>query len=299
MQSLRSRAIYQFYKRFGSPFDINTPLTQQRANLERQGKFSIMPSKVDVQPVSVGEMVAEWLRPFGTRDDREILYLHGGGYTMGSCNTHRALVARIALAGQAPALLINYRLAPEYPFPAALEDAIAAYQWLLDRGVAANRIVFAGDSSGGGLAIAVAVALRDQEEQLPAGIVCISPWADLTLSGETISTCSTTDPLISRETSEYHASRYVGQQDPKMPLISPVFADLSEFPPMLIQVGEHEILRSDSSRLSKNARRAGVDVTLEVWDGMWHVWHAFAGLVPESQRAIERIGAFICTRMNA
>jgi monoterpene epsilon-lactone hydrolase len=299
MQSLRSRAIYQFYKRFGSPFDINTPLAQQRANLERQGKLAIMPSKVEIQPLSIGEMVAEWLRPFGTRDDRAILYLHGGGYTMGSCNTHRALVARIALAGQAPALLINYRLAPECPFPAALEDAIATYQWLLDQGVAANRLVFAGDSSGGGLAVAAAVALRDQRDQLPAGIVCISPWADLTLSGETISTCSKTDPLISRETSEYHASRYVGQQDPKSPLISPVFADLSEFPPMLIQVGEHEILRSDSSRLAENARQVRVDVTLEVWDSMWHVWHAFAGLVPESQRAIERIGAFIHERMNA
>ncbi|MEJ2708634.1 MAG: alpha/beta hydrolase [Anaerolineales bacterium] len=299
MQSLRSRAIYNFYKRFGSPFDVNTPLAQQRAKMEKQGKFSIMPSKVKVQPVSIGEMYAEWIRPFEAKDDRAILYLHGGGYTMGSCNTHRALVARIALAGQAPALLINYRLAPEYPFPAALEDAIAAYRWLLDQRIEARRIVIAGDSSGGGLAIAAAVALREEKEQLPMGIVCISPWADLTLSGETISTCSKTDPLISRETSELHASRYVGQQDPTSPLISPVFADLSEFPPMLIQVGEHEILRSDSSRLSENARQAGVDVTLEVWEGMWHVWHAFAGLVPESQRAIERIGTFICEQMNA
>lgn len=299
MQSLRSRAIYNFYKRFGSPFDVNTPLAQQRANLERQGKFAIMPSKVEVQPVSIAEMYAEWISPFEAKDDRAILYLHGGGYTMGSCNTHRALASRIALAGRTPTLLINYRLAPEFPFPAALEDAIAAYHWLLDRGIAANRLVFAGDSSGGGLAIAAAVALRDQKDRLPAGIVCISPWADLTLSGETISTCSITDPLISRETSELHASRYVGQQDPKSPLISPVFADLSEFPPMLIQVGEHEILRSDSSRLAENARQAGVDVTLEVWDGMWHVWHAFAGLVPESQRAIERIGSFIYERMNA
>jgi monoterpene epsilon-lactone hydrolase len=299
MQSLRSRAIYNFYKRFGSPFDVNTPLAQQRANLERQGKFAIMPSKVEVQPVSIAEMYAEWISPFEAKDDRAILYLHGGGYTMGSCNTHRALASRIALAGRTPTLLINYRLAPEFPFPAALEDAIAAYHWLLDRGIAANRLVFAGDSSGGGLAIAAAVALRDQKEHLPAGIVCISPWADLTLSGETISTCSKTDPLISRETSELHASRYVCQQDPKSPLISPVFADLSEFPPMLIQVGEHEILRSDSSRLAENARQVGVDVKLEVWDGMWHVWHAFAGLVPESQRAIGRIGSFIYERMNA
>lgn len=218
---------------------------------------------------------------------------------MGSCNTHRSLASRIALASQSPALLLNYRLAPENPFPAALEDAKSAYRWLLEQRIEARRIVIAGDSSGGGLAVAAAIALRDEKKQLPAGIVCISPWADLTLSGETISTRSKADPLISQETSLLHASRYTGQQDPASPLISPVFADLSELPPLLIQVGEHEILRSDSVRLSENARQAGVEADLEIWEGMWHVWHAFAGLIPESQRAIERIGRFIHDRMNA
>ena len=298
MQSVRSRVIYASYRLFGSPFDSSTPLAQQRAYIERQGKFSIMPSKVDVQPVSIGEMYAEWVKPHGVRHDQAILYLHGGGYTMGSCNTHRPLASRIAIASQTPALLVNYRLAPENPFPAALEDAKAAFQWLLDQGIEARRIVIVGDSAGGGLAVAVSIAFRDEKGQLPAGIVCISPWADLTLSGETISTCSRTDPLLGRETSLLHAGRYVGQHDPKSPLISPVFADLSKLPPLLIQVGEHEILRSDSVRLSENARQAGVDVTLEIWNGMWHVWHVFAGLMPESQRAIERIGCFINEQMN-
>ncbi len=257
-----------------------------------------MPSKVDVHPFYLGEMYAEWVEPRGVRKDRAILYLHGGGYTMGSCNTHRPPASRVAIASQAPALLVDYRLAPKNPFPAALEDAKAAYQWLQDQGIEARRIVIAGDSSGGGLAVAVSIALRDEKVSLPVGIVCISPWADLTLSGETISTCSQTDPLLSRETSLLHARWYAGQHDPKSPLISPVFADFSKLPPLLIQVGEYEILRSDSVRLSENARQAGVDATLEIWDGMWHVWHVFAGLMPESQRAIERIGSFIHTRMN-
>jgi monoterpene epsilon-lactone hydrolase len=299
VQSIRSRAIYKFYKLFGSPFDTSSSLVQQRAMMERQGKLSLMPSEVDVEPVSIGEMYAEWVKPDKVGNDHAILYLHGGGYTMGSCNTHRSLASRIALASRAPVLLINYRLAPENPFPAALEDAKAAYRWLLDQKIDAMKIVIAGDSSGGGLAIATAIALRDEKEQLPTGIVCISPWADLTLSGETISTCAKTDPLISRETSLLHASRYVGQQNPKSPLISPVFADLSRLPPLLIQVGEYEILRSDSIRLSENARRVGVEVNLEIWEGMWHVWHAFAGLMPESQRAIEELGFFIRSQMNS
>jgi len=148
VQSVRSRVIYASYRLFGSPFDSSTPLAQQRAYIERQGKFSIMPSKVDVQPVSIGEMYAEWVKPHGVRHDQAILYLHGGGYTMGSCNTHRPLASRIAIASQTPALLVNYRLAPENPFPAALEDAKAAFQWLLDQGIEARRIVIVGDSAG-------------------------------------------------------------------------------------------------------------------------------------------------------
>ncbi|MBW8012272.1 MAG: alpha/beta hydrolase [Chloroflexi bacterium] len=298
MKSLRSRAIYKLLRLIGSPFDENTPITQQRAYLERQSKFLRMPSKVEIQDIAIGDMYAEWVSPPMARNDRAILYLHGGGYTMGSCNTHRAMVARISVARQAPVLLIEYSLAPENPFPAALEDAIKAYHHLIDHGTDPRRTVIAGDSAGGSLVVALAVSLRDKSEQLPAGIFCISPWADLTISGESYSTCSKTDPMLSRETSLLHASWYVGENDPKSPLISPVFADLSEFPPMLIQVGEYEILRSDSVRLAEKARQAGVDATLEIWDGMWHLWHAFAGFMPESQRAIERIDSFANEILN-
>jgi monoterpene epsilon-lactone hydrolase len=293
MQSIRSRLIYHSFKLAGSPFAANRSLAQQRAMLERQCKLTIMPGKVKVQPTAINEMYAEWLKPDFIASDRTILYLHGGWYTMGSCSTHRALAARIARASHAPALLIDYRLAPENPFPAALEDAKKAYRWLIDQGIEAEKMIFVGDSAGGGLAVATAIALREENEPLPGGIACISPWADLTLSGETISTLAKSDPMSVLETSQNHADSYAGKQDLKSQLISPVFADLSHLPPLLIQVGEYEILQSDSSRLSENACQAGVKVILEVWDRMWHVWHMFAGYMPEANRAIDRIGFFV------
>jgi len=284
--------------RIGSPFDANLPLARQRENIERQSRFAMMPANIEVRPVSIGGMYAEKISHHQASNPGAILYLHGGGYTMGSCHTHRALAARVSAASRTPVFLINYRLAPEHPFPGALEDADCAFHYLLEQGLEASKTIIAGDSSGGGLAVALTLLLRDRQEPLPAGIVCISPWLDLTLSGETILSCAETDPLISRETSLFHAGCYVGQHDPRSPLISPVFADLSSFPPMLIQVGEHEILRSDSLRLAEKARQAGVDMTLEVWEGMWHVWHAYGGLIPEAQRAIDRIGAFVEEQLN-
>jgi len=179
-----------------------------------------------------------------------------------------------------------------------LEDAITAYHWLINHESEDASYFIAGDSSGEGLTLAAALSLCDKNECLPAGLVCISPWADLTMSGETVKTCSDADPLISIETSQLHANRYAPPKDLKLPLVSPVFADLTALPALLIQVGEHEILLSDSMRLSENAKHAGVEATLEVWNGMWHVWHMFAGLMPESQKAIDRIGTFISVRMH-
>jgi acetyl esterase/lipase len=299
MTSLRSRAAYQIYRQVGARYDASVPVERLRASIDSKARFAPVPSKVEVQPLAIGELAAEWVGPCNVSKDRAILYLHGGAYTMGSRRTHRPLAARIAIASQAPALLVEYRLAPENPFPAALEDAKAAYRWMLEQGVQASSMVIAGDSAGGGLALAVVTALRDEGEPLPAGLVCLSPWTDLTLSGETVSTRAKTDPILSREAGLLHAGCYVGAHDPRSPLISPVFADLSRLPPLLIQVGEHEILLSDSLRLAENARQAGVDVSLEVWQGMWHVWHVFAGLIPEAHRAIERVGAFIQERMSA
>jgi monoterpene epsilon-lactone hydrolase len=186
MPSLRSRIFYWLLKYQKSPFEANNTLQRQRALLENQAKRVPMPPNVDVQQITVGSLSAEWLLPFGASHDRAVLYLHGGGYTMGSCNTHRALGARISIASKTPLLLIEYRLAPECPFPAALEDSRNAFRWLIGEGIPSRRIAIAGDSAGGSLAVAATVALRDANDPLPVAVVCLSPWTDLTVSGDSI-----------------------------------------------------------------------------------------------------------------
>jgi monoterpene epsilon-lactone hydrolase len=293
MPSIRSRVFYLFLKYYNSRSDKNATLQQRRVILEDGARNLPMPPNVEVKQTTVGNIAAEWLRPVGTTDNRAVLYLHGGAYTMGSCTTHRALASRIAIASQTPALLPEFRLAPEYPFPAALEDGVAIYRWLIEQGISPQKMVVAGDSSGGGLAIALTVLLRDKDVPLPAAITCLSPWADLELTGESLTTRAQVDPMCSLEESQYHAVHYIGKHDARAPLVSPIYADLHGLPPILIQVGDREILLSDAIRLTERARKDGVDAELEVWDGMWHVWHLFARYVPEGQRAIDKIGAFI------
>ena len=293
MPSIRSRVFYLFLKYYNSRSDKNATLQQRRVILEDGARNLPMPPNVEVKQTTVGNIAAEWLRPVGTTDNRAVLYLHGGAYTMGSCTTHRALASRIAIASQTPALLPEFRLAPEYPFPAALEDGVAIYRWLIEQGISPQKMVVAGDSSGGGLAIALTVLLRDKDVPLPAAITCLSPWADLELTGESLTTRAQVDPMCSPEGSQYHAVHYIGKHDARAPLVSPIYADLHGLPPILIQVGDREILLSDAIRLTERARKDGVDAELEVWDGMWHVWHLFARYVPEGQRAIDKIGAFI------
>ncbi len=298
MSSIRSRIFYLLLKFQTSKTDKNATLQQRRVNLEHSARYLPMPRRVDVERTTAGNIPIEWLRPVAAPDNRVILYLHGGAYTMGSCTTHRALVSRIAKASQTPALLPEFRLAPEHPFPAALEDAMAVYRWLMEHGLSPEKVVIAGDSSGGGLAIALTVLLRDNDVPLPAAIACLSPWADLELSGESITTRAQVDPICSLEESQYHAAHYIGKHDPRAPLLSPLYADLHSLPPILIQVGDREILLSDAIRLKECARNNGVDAELEVWDGMWHVWHLFARYVPEGQRAIYKIGAFISNHLK-
>ena len=290
--SIRSRIVRLFLGYQARKADRKATLQQRRASLEKSARRLPMPRRVDVQRTSLGPIAAEWLRPADTTDDRAILYLHGGGYTMGSCTTHRALAARIAIASKAPALQPEYRLAPEHPFPAALQDCVAAYRWLIDCRISPQNTVVAGDSAGGGLAIALALTLRDDDAPLPAAIVCVSPWVDLELTGESLTTRAKVDPVCSLEDSRLHAVQYVGEADPRAPLVSPIHADLNGLPPILIHVGDREILLSDATRLAERAREDGVEVELRIWEGMWHVWHLLAAYVPEGQRAIHEIGAF-------
>lgn len=290
MPSLRSRMFRFFVKYIMSPaFSATVTVSQQRKALERFSHFSALPGKTEIEPVQIGDIAAEWISVATIPEACAILYLHGGAYSIGSLNTHRALAARISQASHIKTLLIDYRLAPEHPYPAAVEDSLCAYRWLLDNGYSSNKIVIAGDSAGGGLALATLIMLRDREEPLPAATVCISAWTDLALTGDSMKSRIHKDPLLTRAWLESMAEHYAADNDIHLPCISPLNADLANLPPLLIQVGSDELLLSDSLRLAERARNAGIDVTLDIWDDMWHVWHFFAGFMPEATHAMNRI----------
>ena len=269
------------------------PVDVARAEFEEISEMFPIADDVRCEPVQAGGVQAEWISIEGTTGKRVVLYLHGGGYVVGSLKTHRDLASRVARTAKARTLLIEYRLAPEHPYPAAVEDSVAAYRWLLSEGVAPADIVIGGDSAGGGLTVATLVALRDAGEPLPAAAVCISPWVDLAGKGDSMKNRAQIDPLVDEEGVRWMARLYAGTADLQTPLISPIYAGLEKLPPMLIQVGTAEILFDDSTRLAERARAAGVDVTLEPWEDMIHVWHYFASLLPEARQAIDRIGEFI------
>jgi len=278
------------------PQNSDASLERRRSWMERISEH--VAHDVTCEPVNAGGAPAEWIAAPGAVADRVILYLHGGGYVIGSINTHRAMIARIARASKARALAIDYRLAPEHPFPAAVDDATAAYRWLLAQGHKPAKIVVAGDSAGGGLTLAALVALRDAGQPMPAGAVPISPWTDLEGTGDSVRSRAAKDPMVQQENLAQSAKQYFGDHDPKNPLISPLHANFRGLPPMLIHVGDAEILLDDATRVAERAKRAGVDVELEVWDDMIHVWHVFAKLLPEGQQAIDKIGKFVIARTS-
>ena len=248
---------------------------------------------VRVERFEIQGLPAAWLGPEGTFDDKIILYLHGGGYVSGSINSHLILCLPMTQALKRNILLPEYRLAPEHPFPAALEDALASYRWLLREGYSPQNIVIAGDSAGGGLGLATTLALRDAGEPLPAAVVCLSPWTDLTNSGQSHITKAAVEPVLKTDVLKQWAAWYANSTPFTHPLVSPAYADFHGFPPLLIQVGSDEVLLDDARRLAEKARADGVDVTLRIWDGMWHVWHALGGLTPESTQAVEEIHTFL------
>ncbi|MDE0777326.1 MAG: alpha/beta hydrolase [Nocardioides sp.] len=251
---------------------------------------------VPVESVDVGGVPAEWI---GTGDGPVVVYAHGGGYCIGSLDSHRPMLTHLASAVSGRVLAVDYRLAPENPFPAALDDACAAYRWVLAGGMDPSRVVLAGDSAGGGLTLATLVALRDAADPLPAAGVCLSPWADLTQSGATMSEKSDVDPMVHAEDLDRWATAYAGSgNDPGAPGLSPLFADLSGLPPLLVEVGTAEVLLDDARRVVERARAAGVDVTLFEGEDLIHVWHFFAGAVPEADEGIVRVARFIGDRMT-
>jgi acetyl esterase/lipase len=274
-------------------FNPNKTIDEMRKGTESLAKLASLPSDTKAEKITLNSISAEWICAKEAQEDRVILYLHGGGYNICSPNTHRELAAHISMASGAKVLLPDYRLAPEHPFPSALEDATSAYQWLLDTGLTGGDISIAGDSAGGGLSIATSISLRDAGEPSPASIVCISPWADLKMSANSIKTHAEIDPMLNLQLLKIMASNYIGDGDPHSPLISPIYADLKGIPPLLIHVGSDEILLDDSTRLAERAKGAGVDVTLNIFNQMWHVFHLTARLMPEAKNAIKDLGSFI------
>lgn len=267
-----------------------------RNRLESISKLTLLPPGTTVEEVSIGNMKADWVRASGIDPNvkKAILYIHGGGFLAGSRKTHRELVARISKASGLPALVPEYRLAPEHVFPAALDDCVAAYRWLLKRGYAPGDIAIAGDSAGGCLTVMTLLRLRDTGTPLPAAAVMLSPLTDaVNFDGESQKTKAGIDPWFDPKDMGRHLGLFSDSFRIKSPLLSPVRQNLAGLPPMLIQVGTDEILLSDSTRLAERAKKAGVDVTLQVYEGLWHVFQTFAVIVPEGRDAIEKIGEFL------
>jgi len=268
-------------------------LEEMRTGIDAMGGLFPALDEVTAAAVDAGGVDGEWFDVADSDTSRVLLYLHGGGYLIGSVQSHRPMIERITQAINGRVLALNYRLAPENPFPAAVEDAVAAYHWLLDQGYAANRIAIAGDSAGGGLTIATLVAIRDAGLVLPACAVPISPWTDMECTGASIESRAAVDPMVQKEILLQMGGAYLSGADPKSPLAAPLYADFTGLPPMLIQVGDAEVLLDDSTRIEEKMKAAGVDVTVEVWDDMIHVWHLFAPMLDKGQEAIERLGAFV------
>ena len=272
--------------------NYDKPIDKLREKLVKDTRFLKPPKNVQITPVNAAGVPAEWLTPPRSIPNKVMIFLHGGGYVMGSPSTHRSLIARLATTLGVRALSVDYRLAPEHPFPSALEDSLTAYHWVIKQGVSPENIVIAGDSAGAGLTLATLISLRDNREPLPAMALCISPWTDLTLTGSSIQTQEKIDPYISHDLLKLGA-HYIGHNDPSSPLISPFYADLSGLPPLLIHVGTDEVLLSDSTRLAAAAEKAGLEVTFKIWERMWHDFHFWAPYLPEANQAIEEMSDFV------
>lgn len=278
--------------RLGMKF-VPNKLSVYRA-LSKAGQLLVRPPRnFQIDTMTINNVPVVWLNHKTHCSSRVILYLHGGGYTIGSNYTHLELAARIARAAKAQVVMAEYRLAPEHPFPAALNDAFNVYQYLLGERIPGRRIIVAGDSAGGGLSLALLQQIRDKGIDMPAGAVCLSPWLDLSCSMSSVSPRHSQDPLITSERIKFFARHYAGSADRTQPGLSPFFGELNDLPPILIQVGGDEILLPECELFSRKANSHGSSVQLQVWPGMFHVWQFAARFLPEARHAISQIGIFV------
>jgi epsilon-lactone hydrolase len=254
---------------------------------------AMLPKGIEFQEIEIGGITAEWLIPVSRSTDAVIVHLHGGGYVSGSPELHRMLTSQLSKCLGARVLVPNYRLAPEYPFPAALDDSLAVYHSLVSEGHDPAGIVLSGDSAGGGLALATVMCLRDAGEPLPAAVVCMSPWTDLELKNPSCTEKADDEALLTVPVLEAWALEYAGGAGLGDPLLSPVNGNYSGFPPMLIQVGSEELLLDDARLVARKAEAAGVRVELRIWEGLWHVWQVLGSLVPENEATFAEIGGFL------
>lgn len=275
-----------------------TSWADRRERLDAIGAQAVAPD-VTLEPDLAEGVPVEWSFAPGTDPTRVLLYFHGGGYCSGSISSHRAMVVEAGRAARIRTLAVGYRLAPEHPFPAALEDALTAYRFLLGQGIAPDRIALGGDSAGGGLSLALSIRLRDATLPMPGCMWLVSPWVDLAMTGESLVGKADIDPLIQKDYLEELAGAYLAGHDRSDPLVSPLCADLSGLPPLLVQVGSAETLLDDATRLAAKAGAADVPVTLEIWPRMIHAWPLWASQLAEGRRALASAGAFIEARLAA
>ena len=293
--NFRTLAIHnmlRLYKNVGQTAYSNPKLA--RAAFERLA--DVIPGKLpecNYQSITIGDLPAEWITPKRSKADKVLLFLHGGGYATGSLKTHRALASQIAIHARIKALSIDYKLAPEHKFPTQIEQAVTAYEFLLEQGYLPENIAIGGESAGGGLTGGTLLYLKDHNIPLPACAIFMSPWFDLTGSGRSLITNKHKDPMVPYKGIPLWARNYAGDAELTNPYASPLFGDLKGLCPIYIQVGECEILLSDSTRYAEKAKTAGVDVTMEVWPNMFHAWQGFWMIIPEGKAAIEKLGTFL------
>ena len=298
MASEQARAVHEMLRaqRDDAAAAAAPSRAEQRALAERIGDSTAEPTGVTYVDVDAAGVPAQWVTPDGASTG-VLVFFHGGGFCFCSMHSHRRLVGHLAKAARCRALTVDYRLAPEHPYPAALDDALAAYRWLLDQGSEPGRTAVAGDSAGGGLAVALLLRVRDLGLPLPAAAACMSPWVDLAMTGASVTTRADLDVRQDPLGTGWCARMYLDGRDPRDPTASPLYADLAGLPPLYVQAGDHDILLDDSLRLADKARAAGVDVRLDVFPEMPHAHQMWAGKVPEADDAVSRIGVYLRERL--
>ncbi|MDJ0750803.1 MAG: alpha/beta hydrolase [Woeseiaceae bacterium] len=294
MSSFRARLIRSLTSRYIRRIDLaHADIGKMRRRLDQLGRLTRAARNVAIEEDTLHGLKVEWYRPENALSGKILLYVHGGAFVLGSCDSHRKLVTQIARAGTIDAVLPEYRLAPEHPYPAGLRDCVGVYRALLDYGYNPDNIVVGGDSAGGGLTVSLMLELRHSGLPLPGAAVLLSPFLDLTASGESVTTRAAQEPWFRADDVHVVIKYYCPNENLEDPLISPVFANVAGLPPTLVQVGDDEILLSDSTRIAEKMKAAGIEAELQIYPEMWHVFQLFVGKMPESRAAVDKIGDFI------